>query len=112
MLGIGAVLAYFGAERWQRWRQRRDFQYRTLVKLSELSYDMMDRLSELLVTRGRVNPEVYAEKRREMISRWTAFASMRLGVIACYGRAFILSENYQEMVNALNRLREYARAPE
>lgn len=49
---IGGITAYCLAERWQRWRQRRDFQHRTLVKFSELSYEMMDRLSG--DERGRV----------------------------------------------------------
>jgi hypothetical protein len=56
---VGALLAYLLTERWQRWRQRRDFQYRTLIKFSELSYEMMDRLSELLVSRGRIASELY-----------------------------------------------------
>jgi hypothetical protein len=84
------------AERWQRWRQRRDFQYRTLVKFSDLSSEMMDRTAELLATRGRVAPDVYEEKRREMVLRWTVFASMRSEVLASYGRQLLLSENYQE----------------
>lgn len=86
---LAALIGFFFAERWQRWRQRRDFQYRTLVKFAELSFDLMDRLSELLVTRGRMNQEAYMEKRREMVSRWTAFASMRPEVMACYGRDFL-----------------------
>jgi hypothetical protein len=100
------------AERWQRWRQRRDFQYRTLVKFSDLSSEMMDRTAELLATRGRVAPDVYEEKRREMVLRWTVFASMRSEVLASYGRQLLLSENYQEMFKALTALRAFARAPE
>jgi hypothetical protein len=74
---VGALIAYLLTERWQRWRQRRDFQYRTLVKFSELSYEMMDRLSELLVLRGRMASDLYIAKRREDLSRWTLFVSMR-----------------------------------
>lgn len=106
------VLGFAFAERWQRWRQRRDFQYRTLVRFSELSTDLMDRLSELLVMRGRIATEAYAEKRREMIARWTSLASMRPEVMACFGRAFILSEDYQRMFTALSTLMALARAPE
>ena len=57
-LALGADLAYLGTERWQRWRRRRDFQYRTLMKFTELTYDLMDRLAELLLDppRTQVNP--------------------------------------------------------
>ena len=109
---LATLFGFVFAERWQRWRQRRDFQYRTLVKFSELSPEMMDRTAELQATRGRVAPDVYEEKRREMVSRWTVFASMRGEVLASYGRHLLLSENYQGMFTAHNALRAHARAPE
>lgn len=41
---VGALLAYYFTERWQRWRQRREFQHKILVKFSELSHEVLERL--------------------------------------------------------------------
>lgn len=109
---LGALVAYALVERWQRWRQRRDFQYRTLVKFSELSYEMMDRLSELLVTRGRMAPDAYVARRREALSRWTLFVSMRGEVMAAYGHAFVKGKAYQGVFNNLTALRDHLNATE
>src|SRR5262249_18783382 len=98
------LVAYFLTERWQRWRQRRDFQFRTLAKFSELSYELMDRLSELLMGRGRIPEDIYAQKRRAEVARWTVFVSMRGEVMACFGRRFLSSADYQGLYNALNTL--------
>jgi len=111
-LAIGGLVAYLLTERWQRWRQRREFQHRTLVKFSELSYELMDLVAELLVLRGRMAGDAYVEKRRELLSRWTVFASMRPEVMAAYGRDFILSVDYQGTVNTLSTLRSYVGAPQ
>jgi hypothetical protein len=109
---IGGTTAYCLAERWQRWRQRREFQHRTLAKFSELSYEMMDRLSELLVGRGRMPNDLHSAKRRELVSRWTVFVSMRGEVMASYGRQFILQRAYQGVFNTLAVLRGYLNEPE
>ena len=66
-LGGGALAAYFLAERWQKWRQRRDFQFRTLVKFSELSEEAFNRLSELLVLADRRSPERRRALLREFV---------------------------------------------
>jgi len=66
----------------------------------------MDHLSELLMTRSRLDASVYIEKRREMVSRWTVFVSMRPEVIASFGRRLVQSADYQHMFAALNTLRE------
>ena len=107
---VGLLLAYLLTERWQRWRQRRDFQHKTLVKFSELSFEMMDRFAELLVGRGRISPESHATKRREALSRWTLFASMRGEVMAAFGHAFIKGKEYQGLFNSLNALRAHVNA--
>jgi len=107
---LATFFAIVFAEKWQRWRQRRDFQYKTLAKFSELSYEMMDCLSELLVGRGKIATDVYREKQREMLARWTVFVSMRGEVMACFGRSFILSPEYQGVFNALNALRKFLHA--
>ena len=104
---LATFFAIVFAEKWQRWRQRRDFQYKTLAKFSELSYEMMDRLSELLVGRGKIATDVYREKARELLTRWTVFVSMRGEVMACFGRSFILRPEYQGVFNTLNTLRKY-----
>lgn len=111
-LAVGIGLGYLLTERWQRWRQRREFQHRTLVKFNELSNEMMDRLAELLVRRGNMPGDVYAAKHREWLSRWTLFASLRGEVMAGYGRQFIVDKHFQGVFVALNALRTFLNAPE
>jgi hypothetical protein len=108
---LATVFAAFIAEKWQRWRQRRDFQYKTLTKFSELSYEMTGRIAELLVGRGKLPDNVYREKQREMVTRWTVFLSMRGEVMASFGRDFILRPEYQGVFTALNTLRAFLREP-
>jgi hypothetical protein len=108
---VGGLFAYALTERWQRWRQRREFQHRTLVKFSELTYGLMDLLAELLVGRRRgMMLDDYAQKRRELVSRWTVFASIRGEAMAAYGRDFVLTEEYQGVFTSLETLRSYVRA--
>jgi len=104
------MVGWFLTERWQRWRQRRDFQYRTLGKFSELSYEMMDRLSELLVGRGKLEIDKYRAQHRELVSRWSLFVSMRGEVMAAYGRQFTSERHFQGRFASLNALRSYVRA--
>ncbi len=66
---LAGLVAYFLTERWQRWRQRREFQFRTMVKFSELSEETFRRLTELLVTRGRIQDGQHNQLRREYIYR-------------------------------------------
>jgi hypothetical protein len=111
-LSLASLLGFIFAEQWQRWRQLRDFRYRTLTKFNEITYDLMDRMSELLVRRGHIPPAQYIEKRREFVSRWTVLAAMRPEVMACYGRALVRGRHYQGMFTALNTLRGFINAPE
>ncbi|MGH7267689.1 MAG: hypothetical protein ACREMB_22965 [Candidatus Rokuibacteriota bacterium] len=69
LLALGSLVAYLLTERWQRWRQRRDFQYRALVKFSELSEETFNRLSELLMLHGKVYEERHRQLRREYLYR-------------------------------------------
>jgi hypothetical protein len=111
-LVLATAFGFVFAERWQRWRQRRDFQYRTLVKFSDLTYEIFDKISALLMLRGGMPPDVYLQRQREMVSTWTMFAAMRGEVMASYGRHLLLSEPYQGLFRALDTLREYVRASE
>jgi len=104
-LAVGGLAGYYLTERWQRWRQRREFQARTLAKFSELSYEMMDRLSELLMWRIKQPTQAQAEKQRELLTRWTVFVSMRGEVMASFGRAFVLQGAFQGVFKTLNTLR-------
>jgi len=106
-LVVGGFGALWVAERWQRWRQRREFQHRTLVKFSDLTYEMMDRMAELLNWRGAMSGETYIARRRELLSRWTVFVSLRGEVMAGFGRKFIRSEDYQGLYKALDALRAF-----
>jgi hypothetical protein len=83
-----------------------------LVKFGELSYEMMDLIAELLILRRSMEPQVYILKRRELLTRWTVFLSIRGEVMAAFGRAFILSGDYQGIFHALQTLRSYVGAKE
>ena len=61
-IAVGLLAAYLLTERWQRWRQRREFQHKTLAKFSELSNELMDRMSELLMRRTSMPNEIWQEK--------------------------------------------------
>ena len=111
-LVVGGLSAYWLTEQWQRWRQQREFQHRTLVKFSELSYEMADRLAELLVGRGKIPVDAYVPKRREMVARWTVFVSTRGEVMASFGRHFVHGSDYQGLFKALNALRGFVNEPE
>ena len=111
----GIVVGFWLTERWQRWRQRREFQHRTLVKYSELSYELADRLSELLVTRSSNRTDLIATlapKQRELIARWAALTSTRGEMMAAFGRDFVLGPDYQGFFAALNMLRAFLRMRE
>ncbi len=81
---IGGFIAYFLTERWQRWRQRRDFQHEALVKFSQLTEEVFRRLSELLMTRDRIRPEDHQYLRREYISRRGPLYAMDLEITAVF----------------------------
>ncbi len=108
-LGFAILIGWSLTERWQRWRQERDFQHKTLGKFSELSHDLSNQLSELLVRRGRID---YREKYREHVDRWTLFMSMRPEVMAAYGREFILGKHYQGLITSLDALEGYVKTSE
>jgi len=109
-LFVAAVLAYFGTERWQRWRQRRDFQYRTLSKLSETSTDLFVRLADMLSSRvklnedrsdGRLSASIMAreselrDKQRQYIDRRTAFHALEAEIMASYTTTEIMAGYYE-----------------
>lgn len=79
---LGALGAYWLTERWQRWRQRREFQYRAFVKFNELAYELAERMSELLVAKSSLsgidlhNISVDPGKQRALITRWMVFEAM------------------------------------
>jgi len=100
---VAVVLAYFGTERWQRWRQRRDFQYQTMSKLSATSMELFVLLADMLSARsngGLVDWNNLAwssepsEKQRQYISRRTAFHALEAEVMASFTATEIMSEYY------------------
>jgi len=101
-LGVGLVAAYFLTERWQRWRQRREFQYRLMSKLSETSTELFVLLADMLTMRARpVEPELVKtrmvelqEKQRTYIIRRTAFHALEAEVMASFTRAETMSGYY------------------
>lgn len=107
LAGVG--IAYWFAERWQRWRQQRDFQYRAMVKFNELAHDLAERTSELLVTRAFLGSGIpgqpYLDKHREFITRWTALEAMRDELIAVFSDATI--RDFDRLRGTLNVIRGF-----
>jgi hypothetical protein len=66
------------------------------VKYSDLSYDLADRLSELLVMRSSSRSDLanllakFPSNQRELIACWTALVSTRGEMMAAFGRDFVL----------------------
>lgn len=57
-LAGAAFIAWKLSERWQRWRQRRDFQHRTMAKFAEVSLQLAGDFSSLGVDRPHVPGDV------------------------------------------------------
>jgi hypothetical protein len=97
-LGVGLVAAYFLTERSQRWRQPREFQYRTMSKLRETSTELFILLDEMLETRsgsdGVLNTES-PEKERHFVIRRTAFQELETEILASFLTREIMSEYYK-----------------
>jgi len=91
-VGLGA--AYFLTERWQRWRQRREFQYRVMSKLSETSTELFVLLADLLTMRARPVEAELLEKKRTYISRRTAFHSLEAEIMASFTQAETMQRYY------------------
>jgi hypothetical protein len=51
--GVAGMIAYVVAERWQRWRQRRDFQHRAMVEFAESTIGLMNALHTFTPTLTR-----------------------------------------------------------
>ncbi len=63
---FAALMAYLFAEKWQRWRQRRDFQYRATTTLSSASATVLKVLYETWgMHDGGYDREHHQELRRE-----------------------------------------------
>jgi hypothetical protein len=106
---VAALLAYIGTERWQRWRQRRDFQYRVMSKLSETSTELFVLLGDMLSTRAR-HGVVIAEKEQHYIDRRTAFHALEAEIMASFTMGEILSD-YDALNAKAKELFDLALAP-
>ena len=91
-LSLGGFLAYFLAERWQRWRQRRDFQFQTLVKFGELSEEVFSRLSELLMSKGKIPGDKHNELKREYLYRRGPLLGMDGEISAAFKQIELLDD--------------------
>jgi hypothetical protein len=111
-LGVGLFVAYFLTERWQRWRQRRDFQYRTMVKFSETSMDVFVSLSDLLASRPAQNiiVEAWAEKQKQYIAKRVLFHALEPEIMASFTPGEILA-GYHVVNTHAEKLFEVAQSP-
>ena len=82
-VGLGA--AYFLTERWQRWRQRREFQYRVMSKLSEISADLHSRLQELYAFRTAGPATDFWARFREFTARRPQLSALEGELVASFG---------------------------
>jgi hypothetical protein len=56
---------------------------------------------------GSMVGDAYTSKRRELVSRWTVFVSMRGEVVAGFDRGFVRKKNYRGLYKALDVLRGF-----
>jgi hypothetical protein len=68
-LAIAAFIAWKLSERWQRWRQHREFKHQLLVRFAEESAQAFDLAAALLVGRDREDPNQRREQMRELVQR-------------------------------------------
>jgi hypothetical protein len=89
------LFGFIFAERWQRWRQQRDFQHRAMVKFSELTMEQVVLLGELLVSRvGR--PGVHAGTLfRQYMARRVPFHALEGEIAAAFDDAQLLADYYE-----------------
>src|SRR5258705_50403 len=82
---VAIVLAYLGTERWQRWRQRREFQYRTMSKFSEITADLHSRLQELYALRLAGSTTDFQARFREFNARHPQLIALEGELVAGFG---------------------------
>lgn len=94
---FGGIVAYFLTERWQRWRQRREFQYRTMSKFSETSMELFVVLGELLSIHPlrQAMADVWDERQRRYISQRVPFHALEADIMASFKSGRILSSYYE-----------------
>jgi len=104
-LGVGLIAAYVLTERWQRWRQRRDFQYQTMFKLSETSMELFVLLAELLsIHPQRQNmADVWDDRQRRYISQRVVFHALEAGIMASF-RTAAIAAGYHALNGTLKTL--------
>src|SRR5713101_631894 len=92
-LVMGLFAAYFLTERWQRWRQRREFQHLAMVKFADLSMGIFDRLTELLVRRiGRGLDDTTRALSREYMAYRVGFLALETEIFAAFQDPAITTE--------------------
>jgi hypothetical protein len=104
-LAVGLFGAYFLTERWQRWRQRREFQYRTMAKLSETSMELFVVLGELLSIHPQrmAMADVWDDRQRRYIAQRVAFHAVEAEIMASYRNGKIL-EKYHSLNDTAKKL--------
>lgn len=82
---VGGLIAWIFTERWQRWRQRRDFQYAALVSFARSSTEVFATLYELLLAKSQMAPQ---QERDKLQREYTAKLAPLLAVDADFFAAF------------------------
>lgn len=107
---LATLLGFFLAERWQRWRQRREFQHRAMMTFSEVSLDVFDRLSTILTRRvGRRKDETHHKLYAEAMTRRVPLQALAEQVYTLYDKHAVIKHHFDELLKAggaLTRLTE------
>jgi hypothetical protein len=83
----GSLTAYFLTERWQRRRQRREFQQRALTKLSEIAGDFHFRVTELIEDVDTKRPNgASKDSSRELLRGEDALSTLETELISAFRR--------------------------
>jgi len=108
------VVGFVFVEKWQRWRQRREFQYRTMSKLSETSTELFVLLADMLTARATGPVDLgLLEKQRLYIVKRTAFHALEADIMASFTRSETMAGYYalNGKANELFKLVQSVTAP-
>lgn len=92
-LFVGGGLAYLLTERWHRWRQRREFQYRVMSAFSQSSVRLFLLLTDQLINhpkRGEMS-DAWDEKQRLIFEQRVLLRALRAEILASFSGAHVIT---------------------
>ena len=101
---LGGFGAYLLTERWQRWRQRRDFQYKAMANFSRVGWELARQLQLRRLSKAKALPP---EDVRPFMSQWLELQSIRDEMTAVFKDDVISA--FEKVNKTVLRLRDMNR---